>query len=290
MTDTDARPIPRWAAGLLARLSRERPLVVTRQDLAAELRRRGDGEKWVKRVHKLQQLGWLETLHVQGAWAFVPPGEHGSTGSHLDLRAWRARDPDAVFALAGEAAAWHLGYLPRRFDGPPAVWIPPSGKVPPGLRPHVSLVRIHWQIEEPRQLSPSPKLLRKKGLDLTAWSGGLPAFGPEALLVQLSTRPSSFRVWADLIAMLDVFIADCDLERLAELLRDQSASAWQRAGYLLSRGGRHTEGLSLLERRPEHRMPTVVLGHGLDGPPAWSNEFKLNDRLVAPLQQKLGKA
>lgn len=284
----EARPVPRWAAGLVARLSQDRPAVVTREDLAGYLAELEDERDLESTLRGLQQLGWLATLHLKGVWAFVPPGESAPTDPYVDLRAWRAREPDAVFALAGEAAAWHLGYLPRRFDGPTALWLPSKARVPHGLRPHVSLVRIDFVGLEARQLAPSPKLLRRKGLDLTAWASGLPALGPDALLVQLAARPASFRTWADLIGQLDVLAADCDLDRLTELLGGQSASAWQRAGYLLDRGDRRDDGLALLGRRPDARRPTVSLGEGPTS--IWSPEFRVNDRLVAPLQQQLGKA
>ena len=110
--------------------------------------------------------------------------------------------------------------------------------MPHGLRPHISVVRINWLVEDARRLRPTPRLLRKKGLDLTAWAAGLPALGPDALVVQLAARPGSFRTWADLIGQLDVLATDCDLEQLAKLLANQSASAWQRAAYLLARGAR----------------------------------------------------
>lgn len=283
-----ARRIPRWAAELLSRLSQERPLVVTREEIARYLEELGDKRPLDRTVRDLRRLGWLSTLHLKGVWAFAPLGEPAPTDPYLDLRAWRAREPEAKFALAGEAAAWHLGYIKRRFEGPPAVWIPSRSRVPHGLRAHVSVVRIDWPHEQARRLSPSVKLLRRKGLDVTAWASGLPALGPEALLVQLAWRPTSFRAWADLIEQLDVLASDCDLERLTELLRGQSASTWQRAGYYLDRGKRRLEGLSLVERRPSQPMPTVSIG---DGPHAvWSRDFQIHDRLVAPLQERLGKA
>ncbi|MBI4613875.1 MAG: hypothetical protein HY720_09720 [Planctomycetes bacterium] len=284
----DARPIPKWAAGLLASLSRDRPAVVNREHLASYLAELAQERDLDQTVRDLQQLGWLATLHLKGVWAFVPAGESRPTDPYLDLRGWRAREPDAVFALAGEAAAWHLGYVTRWFDGPPALWLPPGERVPHGLRPHVSLVRLGWAADDARRLGPTPKLLRKKGLDLTAWAGGLPALGPDALLVQLAARPGSFRTWADLVGQLDLLLADCDLERLAELLAGQSASAWQRAAYLLDRGGQRDAGLALLTRRPNERMPAVSLGEGSDA--VWSSDYRVNDRLVAPLQQLLGKA
>ncbi len=283
-----ARPVPRWAADLVARLSRDRPVVVTRQDLVDYLTDLGATRHFERIVRDLQQLGWLSTLHLKGVWAFVPAGEEGTSDPYLDLRGWMARDLDAVFALAGEAAAWHLGYVQRRFDGPLAVWLPPKARMPHGLRPYVSVVRINWTTLDRKLIHPSPRLLRKKGLDLTTWANGMPALGPNALLVQLAVRPSSFRTWADLIPQLYQFAADCDPECLASLLREQSTATWQRAAYLLDRGDRRKDGLALLKGRPNERMPTVTMG---DGPHAeWSSDFRINDRLIAPLQEQLGKA
>lgn len=283
-----ARPVPPWAAGLVARLSQDRPAVVTRDDLARYLTELGSARSVDDTIPDLQQLGWLSTLRLKGVWAFVPPGEDRPSDPYLDLRGWQARESDAVFALAGEAAAWHLGYVARAFGGPPAIWLPAKARVPHGLRPHVSLVRIPWAREDARRLGPASALLRGKGLDLTGWASGLPAFGPEALIVQLAARPGSFRIWADLIGQLDVLVTDCDLQRLADLLLGQSASAWQRAAYLLDRGGRVDDAHTLLGKRPNDRMPVVSFG---DGPTTvWSPDFRVNDRLVAPLQQQLGKA
>ena len=283
------RPIPPWAAGLVSRLSRDRPAVVTRADLAGYLAEL-ETDRSVDRVASdLQQLGWLSTLHLKGVWAFVPVGESRSTDPYLDLRGWQSRDPDAVFALAGEAAAWHLGYLPRRFDGAITIWLPSGERVPHGLRQLVSVVRIDWRVGNASQLGPSTRLLRRKGLDLIGWASGLPALGPEALLVQLANRPASFRSWADLVGRIDVLADDCDIEQVSSLLNGLSASTWQRAGYLLDCGGRHDGGIRLLDDRPHHgRMPVVQLGGGRIG--VWSNEFKVNDYLVAPLLRQLGKA
>lgn len=286
--DAVARPIPPWAAGLVARLSRDRPAVVARDDLAGYLAELKSDRRVDKTASSLQQLGWLSTLHLKGVWAFVPPGEATVTDPYLDLRGWQAREPEAVFALAGEAAAWHLGYVARSFDGPPAIWLPTGARVPHGLRSHVSLVRIPWTPQDAQRLDPETALLRRKGLDLTRWSSGLPAFGPEALMVQLASRPASFRAWADLVGQLDLLAVDCDLDRLAHLLLSQSASAWQRAAYLLDRGGQRDEAFGLLSQRPNGRMPVVSFG---DGPTTvWSSDFRVNDRLVAPLQEQLGKA
>ncbi len=287
-TGDASRSIPGWAADLIAVLSRDRPAVVTRQDLVGRLEELGVGRDPERIARDLQQLGWFATLHLKGVWAFVPAGEAGVTDPYIDLRAWKAREPDAAFALAGEAAAWHLGYLPRNFGGTIAVWLPSNERVPHGLRSYVSLVRLSWAGEQAQEFAPNSRLLRRKGLDLTSWAAGLPAFGPEALVVQLAARPASFRVWADLIPQLDVLASDCDTAKIEHLLDGQSASAWQRAAYLLHRGGNAINAADLLDRRPSKSMPAASFG---DGPTAvWSSQFSVNDHLVAPLQEQLGKA
>ena len=287
-TGDASRSIPGWAADLIAVLSRDRPAVVTREDLVGRLDALGLARDPERTAFDLQQLGWFASLHLKGAWAFVPAGEADVTDPYIDLRAWKAREPDASFALAGEAAAWHLGYLPRSFGGTIAVWLPSKERVPHGLRSYVSLVRLSWASDQARELAPSPRLLRRKALDLTNWAAGLPAFGPEALVVQLAARPASFRVWADLIPQLDVLASDCDTDKIERLLGGQSASAWQRATYLLHRGGRTDDAVDLLNRRPGDSRPVTSFG---DGPTAaWSSEFSVNDHLIAPLQDQLGKA
>lgn len=67
-------------------------------------------------------LGWLAGTHVQSVWAYLAHGETTTGDPYIDLRAWLAKEPAAKFALAGEAAAFHLGYLHRHFDGPVSVW------------------------------------------------------------------------------------------------------------------------------------------------------------------------
>lgn len=282
------RSVPPWAAGTVAALSRDRPAVVTTEVIGEYLREAGSDREAARVASDLQQLGWLSTLHVKGAWAFVPAGEQRPSDPYLDLRGWQARDPDAVFALAGEAACWHLGYIQRRYLGTVAVWLPKGQRVAHGLRSHVSIVRIAWDTAEVHTLGPTSKLLRRKRLDLIAWASGLPALGPDAILVQLAVRPSSFRVWADLVGQLEMLAADCDLTRVAALLADQSASAWQRAAYLLDRGGRHDDAATLLASRPSGSIPSAQLGEGPEA--IWSNKFHVNDHIVAPLQLQLGKA
>jgi hypothetical protein len=287
-TKNTSRTITALTASLHNRLAQDRPPVVTRADVGRYLTEVGSNREVDVTVKNLQRLGWLVGVHIKGVWAYLPPGEVQITDRYIDLRAWRARDPDAVFALAGEAAAWHLGYLDREYFGPPAVWIPSETRMPFGLRKYVSEMKLGWGADQISQLIPTSKLLHHRHLDLTNWASALPAFGPEALLVQLSMRVMSFRSWADLIPHLQQLAADVDIERVSTLLGEKSQSAWQRAAYLLSRGGRYEDGLYLLNDRPRPNMADVVIG---DGPEAvWEPQFRVVDRLVAPLQRDLGKA
>ena len=154
-------------------------------------------------------------------------------------------------------------------------------------------MQLRWSNPAKNLLGPSIKFLLHRKLDVVSWANGLPAFGPEALIVQLATRPSSFLPWADIIAHLDRLADDCDDERLATLLADQSTSAWQRAGYLLHAAGRQSRGLDLLDLRPRRPMPKVKFEHrsvGTNDSGTWVAEYHLLDRLIAPLQLVLGKA
>lgn len=282
------RRIPGSLADLLAALARDRPQVVTRRDLEAVIDEHGWDLDAERTARQLQRLGWFAAVHLKGVWAFLPAGEDEVTDPYIDLRGWRAREPEAVFALASEAAAWHLGYLDRRFDGPVAVWVPVKARLPYGLRAHLSVVTLGWRAEDAPCLGPALAFLLRRHLDLTEWAGGLPAFGPEALVVQLAARPASFGPWADLVAHLDQLAGDIDVDRLAGLLAPQSTSAWQRASYLLDQGGRHDEAMTLLERRTVKAMPKIQFGTGRSG--VWVPEFRLTDRLVAPLRDSASKA
>ena len=287
------RRVPGWASSLVAALSRDLPMVVTREQVADRLADAHVDRDVESTISELRRLGWLVALPVKGAWAFVPPGQDAVSDPYLPLRAWRERNPHADFLLAGEAAAWHLGYLDRRWDGPVPVWKPAGRRLPDGLRSHVSVISLRWGDISTKELQPSTVLLAKRHLDLVRWAGGLPAFGPEALLVQLAARPASFQPWADLVAHLQQLAEDCDDVRLARLLSQQTASSWQRAAYLLHAGGHPPRGIALLERRPPGPMPKVYLSQSKtvpeDGGGMWVPQYHLVDRLVAPLQGLVGK-
>ena len=287
------RRVPGWAADLVAGLARDRPSVVTRSDIAERLVETGSDRAVDATVSELRRLGWLVGRPVQGVWAYLAPGEDESSDQYLPLRAWLARDHPG-FLLAGANAAWHLGYLDRQPAHRIQVWLPPRVRVPDGLRPYVSAIQIHGPGINAANLAPRRALIVRRKLDLTRWAGGLGAFGPEALLVQLATRPASFAPWSDLVVHLDRLADDCDDERLAALLGGQSSSAWQRSGYLLHAAGQADRGAGLLERRPAGPMPKIRFDDRATAPPraaaVWVPRYQLQDQLIAPLQAVLGKA
>lgn len=163
--------------------------------------------------------------------------------------------------------------------------------MPDGLRGSVSVVRFPWPVEQADKLGPRPELLRARKLDALTWSSRLPALGPEGLLVQLATRPSSFTSWADLVEHLSLFAADVDIDRATMILRKQSTSSRQRAAYLLHCGGQPQAAMDLLADRPPHKMPTVIFGEeDPEAPSLFAPQFRIVDRLIAPLQGLVGKA
>jgi hypothetical protein len=146
---------------------------------------------------------------------------------------------------------------------------------------------LGWQSSDAPRLGPTTELLHRRRLDLRRWADGLPGLGPEALVVQLAARPASFRAWADLVPHLRQLAEDCEVARLADLIGEKSSSTWQRAAYLLSRGGREHDGLAVLSRRPHGALAKVQFGAGPTS--VWDPRFQVADRLIAPLEQTLGK-
>lgn len=149
--------VPRWAAPLIVRLTQDLPAVLTRADIASYLDEAGMHRDAEVTIRDLVRLGWLRGTSSNGVWEFLPLGETVSIDPYLPLRAWRADDPAAVFALAGEAAAWHLGYLDRRYSGPVRVWLPEYARAPFGARAHIGVVRLGWQASKAAHVGPDRK-------------------------------------------------------------------------------------------------------------------------------------
>lgn len=292
------RRVPSWAGAIVAGLARDLPRVVTREDIAVRLVEAGSSRTAEETIRELRRLGWLVHLGVAGAWTFIPPGQAAVVDPYLDLRAW-AKVADPGFFLAGANAAWFLGYLDRAPDGKIQVWVPAGTPLPSGLRRSTSTISLAWPTAAEQCLGPSSKLLLRRRLDLTRWASSLPAFGPEALVVQLSARPASFEPWDDLVAHLPRLVEDCDDDRLVRLLAGASVATWQRAAYLLHRGGAPTRGIALIAASGVPSLPVTAFGaDSSSGPRAgwgaeqaiWVPQYQLVDRLIGPLQGMVGKA
>ncbi len=279
-----SRPIPRWAAGLLAELSQTVPAVLTLERVKETLCTVGSTVSPESAVRSLVRLGWLEGVGLRGVWEFLPPGVEHRADPYVALRAWRALEPNSDFCLAGDNAAWHLGYL-SRVPERVTVWLKPRATVPKGLRGKVETVRTRFSLETTnlRRLHPSGALLTKRRLDLIAWASGLPAFGPEALLVQVAQRPASFHAWVDLTEKLGELARDIEMVQLSELIKASTNGARQRAAYLLHLGGRG-EWRELL---PENPQPVEF---GEEGPAKWHAETAVNDHLLHALVGANAKA
>lgn len=280
------RIVSGWVAPLLGRLAQDRPAIITREIAAGYLHEVGLHRDPSAVIRYLSRLGWLAPTKVRGAWAYFPPGQTTTGDPYIDLRGWQAIDTTAQFALAGEAAALHLGYLDRQSEGPVTVWMPAQQRPPAGLRPHLRVV--HLTFPDGTDVGPSRPLLRRRGLDVYAWANGMPAFGPEALLVQLAVRPGSFGPWADLAAHLTAFVDDCEPDRVVRLLDGQSASSWQRAAYLLDAGGATKTAEAVMNRRLPGKLIHVTLGDGHSDLAA--SRYRVTDHLLAPLLASVSKA
>jgi hypothetical protein len=259
------------------------PAVVTREIIACYLEESQCTVGAEVALSRLVRLGWLRRTHFNGAYEFLPPGVESLADPYIDLRGWRLTKPSARFFLAGSSAAWHLGYLDRRPDHP-AIWLEDNVSFPKALRGRVSRVTTLFPKGISSQaLAPSIKLLRKRGLDLLNWAEGLPGFGPEALLVQIASRPVSFDAWVDFAGRLADFCADIELSRLAPLLEVATGATRQRAVYLMRLSGKRGV-LSLL---PKTLQATKI---GTSGPAHWDSRTGVSDHVVAPLLNANKKA
>lgn len=285
------RRIPTWARGIVAAMSRDLPRVVTRDDIRALLDEAGSERTPDETISELRRLGWLVHLGIAGTWTFIAPGQSEVIDPYLSLRAWD-RVASSGFYLAGANAAWFLGYLDRAPDPKVQILLPPGTALPKGLRRSVAALRLPWP-EDTDLLGPTPRLLVRRRLDLVRWADGLRCIGPEALILQLASRPTSFTPWDDLIAHLPRLVEDCDDSRLVALLVVASAAAWQRAAYLLHAGGSPARAIAVFDAAPIETWPVTSFGTTHTAPEAGSlfvAQYRLIDRLIAPLQGLSGKA
>jgi len=191
---------------------------------------------------------------------------HGRLGTVVDPSG-RNRRSRRVFSFSGPTAL----PLGRRWTATVGSGLPTDQKVG-GSNPfgraqvrgylrHLRACESPGKSRTPRSWPPVRHCSSDGGSISSRGLTGLPAFGPEALLVQLAARPSSFRPWADIVAHLDVLAADCVDERLLPLLSGQSMSTWQRASYLIHVAGDPERSAALLAKRQTKTMSVVQFTH-----------------------------
>ena len=69
------RRVPRWAAMLIARLTQDRPSVLTRDDVAGYLHEIDSAHDVDRVIRELVSLEWLVASRRKGVWVFMAPGE-----------------------------------------------------------------------------------------------------------------------------------------------------------------------------------------------------------------------
>ena len=128
----------------------------------------------------------------------------------------------------------------------------------------------------------------QRKFDLTRWSHGIPAFGPEVRLVQRGIRPASFHSCGDIAPNLDALAKTCSLAKLLDLLHGQKTPPYQRVSYFLAIAGQSANGAKVLANRPTRTLSHVVRGDGKEA--TFSATHQITDQLVAPFLARFGKA
>jgi len=231
------RSVPVSTAPVLEELELEQPKLVT-NDLLQRLALRRQIELPVADlVERLRRHGWLLDLTTRGVWEFAPAARAGPIGSgdpFIELRATLLRRPDLAVRVAAESAAWLHG-LAGRQPGRHAIAAPAKLDLPPALRGFRTIRHV-------ARLPPEM-------LD------GLPAWRVASLLAQMAARPAIYRDWPNVEDWLADAVDRVDLTEMHEELRGLKRSAWARAAYLFSRGGRDDAGTELIAAAPPGKGP-----------------------------------
>jgi hypothetical protein len=234
---TTTRSVPASTAAVLEELELEQPKLVTKELLQQLARRREVELPASELVERLRRHGWLLDLTTRGVWEFAPAARAGPIGSgdpFIELRATLLRRPDLAVTVAAESAAWLHG-LASRQPGRHAIAAPAKLDLPPALRGFRTIRH--------------PARLASEMLD------GLPAWRVASLLTQMAARPALYRDWPNVEDWLTDAVDRVDLSEVYEELDGLKRSAWARAAYLLSRGGRDDAGQELIAAAPPGEGP-----------------------------------
>ena len=167
----------------------------------------------------------------------------------------------------------------------------PDGVIAPfALRDRLSVMRLGWPGTMSDAVRPTAEFLKRRKFDPFTWSARLPAFGPEALLVQLAIRPSSFVGWVELALRFDRFCASIDPAKLLQLLAGQNMSVWQRMAYMLHVGGNRGASYDVVQAYPSRKLSHVVIRANARSfvtfdprESIYNGRFRVTDRVLVPL-------
>jgi hypothetical protein len=263
LSELEARSISSRLAPVLEALELDQPRVVTTANLAELATELGVDLDGTELAYQLRRRGWLMTLRTRGAWEFVPgsrAGRFGGGDRHIELRAALTVNPDFRGALAMESAAVALG-LAGRVPDREVLALPPGSRLPKALD--------DWRV-----------VRVVVGSDGVIPIDGLPVWRVETLLAAMATRPNGFHDWPNVAEWLDEAVSRADVTAVHRGLSGTSRSAWRRAGYLLSVGGKADEGVALLQDEPPGKGPVYLGPRTREG--SFDRRFDVIDSVLAP--------
>ncbi len=250
------RRIPTWASRVVSGLARDRPVVVTKEDLTQRLTEAGCGRDPDSAIRELRRIGWLVQLPVKGTWAFIPPARPPSrTRIYRCARGWPVTRTRAscwpVHPQRGTSDTWTANPTAASRSG--------CRRPKAARRPSIVCVRRAHPLERgghrtagsaSRVAGPAAARPRRVGDRVT---------GARTRSITCANRhaPGLVRAVGRPCPHLDDLVADCSDERLERLLSGRPTSAWQRASYLLDSGGEPARGQALLAKRHTEVMPVT---------------------------------
>ncbi len=242
---TDARTLGPALAKVVEELELEQPVVVTLNDLADILERRGIRTGPVEVARRLRDRGWLLETAQRGVYEFAPgahAGPYGHGDPFVDLRAHLANEQQSAAttraAVCLHSAVWLRGFSDRA-PNKHELAVPPAVRVPKALSNAYRVVRFEAELE--------PEVVE-----------GLPVQRPASLLVHLASRPTDVRSWTVFVEALPDLVTGTSAEEMAKEVRSRSGSTRARLGYLLE--GQDTDHLHLTDLGVVRPAGTIWFG------------------------------
>ncbi|MDZ4177874.1 MAG: type IV toxin-antitoxin system AbiEi family antitoxin [Coriobacteriia bacterium] len=226
---TATRSVSKTLAPLVQQMELEQPRVVTRAQLESWASIVGLDWSIQVTVRRLREAGWLLDLKTRGVWEFAPGARAGAFGSGdplIELRATLAHRSSLPLSVGAESAAYLLGLVSRRPDTE-VIGAPEGVRLPKGL---TGMRLVYW--------TPMARQVVKDGL---------PIWSVETLVAFMGSKPSGYRDWPNVGEWLRDGVGRADLESIEAELQGQPRSAWARVSYLISKGGRESEAISLID-------------------------------------------